>query len=152
MDAPSSQSVPLPEDRRPRRRLYSAPRRFDLATIFVVTTAYALLMGGMRALGANPTFVANATGLVTLVGIGQAVLFGGRRPRAASIVVGIAACTVMLIVSLVGTLHYSSPMNELSFLPILVLIGVVEGGVFGYIAGVLVGGVFLIADVLRRRS
>ena len=31
--------------------LYSAPRRFDLATIFVVTAAYSLLLGGLSWLG-----------------------------------------------------------------------------------------------------
>ena len=37
-----------------RPTVYSAPRRFDLATIFVVTSAYAMLFGGLCALGAWP--------------------------------------------------------------------------------------------------
>src|SRR3954454_19688655 len=43
--------------------LYSAPQRFDLATIFVVTAAYSILFGGMSAL--NEYF-----GPVTKVAVG----------------------------------------------------------------------------------
>ena len=152
VDPPSSQSEPAPAELRPRRRLYSAPRRFDLATVFVVTTAYALLLGGMSALDAHPAFSAIVAGYVTLVGIGQALLFGGKRPRLASMVMGVGINMLGMLVS-VGFFSISRlAVSQIAFFAaIQLVVALVQGTLLGYFAGVLVGGVFLVADVLRRR-
>ena len=36
-------------------------------------------------------------------------------------------------------------------LPFIVVYGAITGIIYGYLAGVLVGGVFLVADLFRRR-
>lgn len=84
---------------------------------------------------------------ITLVGIGQTVLFGGLRPRTASIVVGITAYCVMTVGSFMF-FSRSVSIGQLFFFRIVS--GVVYGAVVGYIAGVMVGGVFLVADKLRK--
>lgn len=90
-----------------RGRIYSAPRRFDLFTVMIVTAAYALLLGGMSALRFPPVVSGYVAGFITLVGIGQAVLFGGRWPRFASVVSGMAAYFVGNVTNsgLIGSFH-----------------------------------------------
>jgi hypothetical protein len=124
-----------------RPKVYSTPRRFDLATMFVVTTAYALLFAAMAALQFPPMASILTAAFITLVGIGQSILFGGLRPRTASIVVGTASICVLMGGSLIfaGRMYFFALVS-----------GIIYGPVLGYIAGVMVGGVFLVADKLRQ--
>lgn len=131
----------------PATRIYSAPRRFDLSSIFAVTTAYAILFGCMRGLDFGTASSLLVAAFIALVGIGQAVLFGGRQPRKASIVVGAVALTL-------GTISaglFVPGANRIGFLPIMAVFSFFWGSICGYLAGVLVGGVFLIADAIRQR-
>jgi hypothetical protein len=137
--------------RKPPAKLYSAPRRFDLFTIMIVTTAYAVLLGGVSVLGMPPIASAYVAAFITIVGIGQAILFGGRRPRLASVISGISAFFVLSMLSfatLDGRFHIDGPLETIAF---SVLWSLYLGSLLGYIAGVLVGGVFLVTDVVRRR-
>jgi hypothetical protein len=133
-------------------RIYSAPRRFDLATVFVVTTAYCLLFAAMGAMGASGVVTLVIAGFITLVGIGQAVLYGGQRPRKASVVVGIGltwiGCAMPLVLSgarmigngmILGTVLYAATY------------GSALGALLGYLAGTVVAGVFLVTDRVRQR-
>ena len=87
-------------------------------------------------------------GFVTLVGIGQAMLFGGRKPRTASITVGAVLSSMIMV----GMMLWSNPRGMPgSMLPFILVYGAIAGIVYGYLAGVLVGGVFLVADLFRRR-
>ncbi|MGD9633382.1 MAG: hypothetical protein AB7G28_23655 [Pirellulales bacterium] len=133
-----------------RPKVYSAPRRFDLSTIMVVTAGYAMLFGGINAIFNESDQAAGAALMigvfVTLVGIGQALLFGGRRPRTASIVVGMILTTLFMI----STTMFFSRGRSVAFLPFMLVYGVISGAIYGYLSGVLVGGVFLVADHLRR--
>lgn len=86
---------------RPPAKVYSVPRRYDLATLMAVTLAYSLLFGVMRFLQAPPALIGVVSLFITLVGLGQALLFRGRHPRAASLVAGIlawSACAVLMYV------------------------------------------------------
>jgi putative addiction module component (TIGR02574 family) len=127
--------------------VYSAPRRFDLATIFVVTSAYAILFGGFSALGAWPIVSVVIGGFITIVGIGQAVLFGGKKPRSASMLVGVILHAIIWIGAWIAYPRIYSATLVL-FVTGYVVIG---GVILGYCAGALVGSVFLVADILRRR-
>src|SRR5262249_43539533 len=51
--------------------LYSAPRRFDLATIFVVTAAYSILFGAMSAMDYGPVAKVAVGLLITMVAVSQ---------------------------------------------------------------------------------
>lgn len=126
-------------------KIYSVPRRFDLATIFVVTAAYSLLLGTISGFGGHPLISLGVGGFITMVGLGQALLFGGQKPRLASVLVG----TVCYFLPIIIMTFVAGPSMPRGILPWMLLQGVVFAPVFGYFAGVLVGGVFLVADLLR---
>jgi hypothetical protein len=126
-------------------KTYSAPRRFDLATVFVVTTAYALLLGGLKAAGAWTAISVVIAGAVTCIGISQALLFSGRRPRLASILTGTVIAACLIYVGWLYLPRHIPPYYLLATIVVLMLFGVLSG----YLAGGVVGGVFLVADVLR---
>lgn len=131
---------------RPTTKIYSAPRRFDLATIFVVTSAYSLLFALMNASGFAPVASLIVGAFITFVGGAQALLFGGRYPRAASLAAGAVAAIPIALVSVMLTRRGFRGEEMFFAIPSSAIFG--AGG--GYVAGVLVGGVFLIADVVRR--
>jgi putative addiction module component (TIGR02574 family) len=128
-------------------KLYSAPRRFDLFTIMLVTAAYAVLLSLMSAVRFPPVVSCYVAAFITVVAIGQALLSGLSMPRAASVYTGMVAyffCTI--------SYAFVDRRFELSqAIPMGILFGLLFGGILGYLAGVLVGGVFLVADVLRQR-
>jgi hypothetical protein len=126
--------------------LYSAPRRFDLATIFVVTAAYSLLFGAMTALRRDPITEVIVGLLITFIGVSQGLYQQSANPRGVSVVAGAIALSVMLgVVKLFSSAVFVEP-----FFIVVVLYGIIGGVICGYLAGVLVGGVFLIADVVRK--
>ncbi len=119
---------------------YSVPRRFNIATIIVVTTAYAFLFSALRLSRCPPVTIATIAGFISFVGLGQAVLFRGTEPRRASILVGIAC---FLAFGVYGSFFSIGMPDFLS----LVLIGALDG----YLAGVAVSSVFLLSDVVQRQ-
>ena len=133
-----------------RGRIYSAPRRFDLATILIVTAAYALVLGGLASYNVPPFVSAYVAAFITCVGIGQALLFGGRRPRLASVLTGMAAYFLCMLSLPFADRHFEifGPSNLIAF---AIMTSVMYGSILGYVAGVLVGGVFLVAEVVRTR-
>lgn len=129
-------------------RLYSVPRRFDLATLFVVSLAYALLFGLMRALH-FPTIVFLVSALyVTFVGLAQAVLFRGKKPREASI---IASGVYWVVAMWIGFANSGPNGFNLLGAFVISLCWATVGSAFGYLFGVVIAGIFLLADVVRRR-
>lgn len=125
--------------------VYSAPRRFDLATVFVGTTAFALFYATLNALGAPPMVVAILTALVTLVALGQAALFGGNHPRLASLLVGLTIFATTGAILLLA----DQAFRPEDLVPAVLFTAF--GGLFwGYIAGVLVGSIFMVAHVIRK--
>lgn len=127
-------------------KLYSAPRRFDLATIFVVTAAFSLLLGGLTALDAPPVLKIAISAFVTVIAVAQALFQKYVNPRGTSIVAGAIACTLTA-----WSLWAFFPRMFPGAFPVYTVIIVIVGGTFGYLTGTLVGGVFLIADVLRGK-
>jgi hypothetical protein len=124
--------------------LYSAPRRFDLATIFVVTAAYSLLLGGLTALDFGPTVKIVAVGLLTVVAAAQAIFHQQANPRGVSVLAGAAAYTFVFLI-----LWLMYPRGNPFFVTVMIN-GIVFGSLLGYMAGVLVGGMFLVAERLRK--
>jgi hypothetical protein len=134
-------------DRDETSQLYSAPRRFDLATIFVVTAAYSLLFGAMTALDFGPVAKIVIGALITLVGVAQAAFLKAYNPRGVSVVAGVIALTTLLGIT---WLAFSREIYE-TFFVFAFIYGILGGAIGGYLAGVLVGGVFLVADLLRGK-
>jgi hypothetical protein len=128
--------------------LYSAPRRFDLATIFVITAAYSILFGAITALDYGPFQIIVLGSIVTLIAVVQGWLHGEVNPRGASIVVGAAAYTLFSYF-----LWRAHPraffVNDIVY--VVVINGLIGGAALGYLSGAVVGGVFLVADFLRGK-
>jgi hypothetical protein len=130
------------------KTIYSVPRRFDLSTIFVVTLAYSLLFGAMSAMSFPPAASISIGGFITLIAASQALLFGGKRPRTASLIVGsliFAGATLAMWIA--GGQRIYPPA-------VFVITGgytIAAGTMLGYLSGTIVGGIFLIADKCRNR-
>jgi hypothetical protein len=129
-------------------KIYSVPRRFDLATIFVVTLAYSLLFGTMKAISFPPIASAIVGGFISIVGAAQAFLFGGKQPRTASIIAG----ALIYSLALAAVWIASGPrIYGTSALLVSASFTIAGGAFLGYLAGVIIGGVFLVADKLRNQ-
>jgi CDP-diglyceride synthetase len=122
--------------------VYAVPRRYDLATLLAVTVSFALLFWVLRILGASPVVFAVVVTFVALVGLAQALLFAGRAPRRASLVTGMVVGPALVVLDSFRTVH-TATVTDL-FLAMLWYAPI------GYVLGALVGGVFLVADYLRR--
>jgi hypothetical protein len=129
--------------------VFRVPRRYDLATLLAVTMAYACLFGVLRIV-MEPGAVIWIAGFLTTVGISQAILFGGRCPRAASVLAGMGfmAATIAFVVMI--EFQQVVQTDERLLLLSIVFKFVLLGAMLGYFGGVLVAGVFLIAHHLRR--
>ncbi len=85
-------------------------------------------------------------GFLTAVGLAQAVFLGGKSPRVSSMIGGILFTEAAL---LLGWATGAFGTGLAGLLPIM-LVAMIEGAILGYAAGTLVGGVFLVAHLLRR--
>jgi hypothetical protein len=127
-----------------RDRIYAAERRFDLVSLLTIMSAYAVLFAVMRSLHASTGAIVLLAVFVTLVGIGQAFLFRGAVPRGASALVGFFYWT---LVNIPFALWNGAPPHTIVG---LVVVSAIPGLVAGYVCGVFVGGVFLVAENLRH--
>ena len=126
-------------------RLFSAPRKYDLSTAIVVTTAYAALFALLRAINFPPMAALLVVAFFTSVALGQAILFGAKHPRWASALVGAAFFVIMLTAYSMLDQHGPTP-NEL---PSIITFSLVSGAFWGYVCGVIVGFVFMVAHGVR---
>ncbi len=126
-----------------------------------VTASYAVLFGLLRALGSEPVLkdipvayvVIIPAVFVAAVGIGQAVLFQGKKPRHASVVVG--CCLGLLLVVCLWLSEYGLSLSavtpfKLFIFILLCVLGPSLGGIAGYLSGALAAGVFLIMGRLEK--
>ena len=142
MDDPPTPPPPPPN---PTPDVFSVSRRFDLATILVAMLAYALLFAGMRLLRAWPSVIGVVGLFFTVVAAGQAVAIRWNNPRAASVVAGTLFWIAFAIVVAVAY-GFGSSCEIAAALVILIMLG----PILGYLAGALVGSVFLISHYLRE--
>ncbi|MCR9295739.1 MAG: hypothetical protein NXI32_23725 [bacterium] len=131
---------------------YGAPRVFDLFTLLAVTLAFALMFALLRLiepllLSDLPLVAISLGTFVTLIAIAQLALWGGNKPRLASVVAGPAIWFVIAM-----GLTARNPQNYLSIFAMLGLLGSsILGVLAGYLGGAVVAGVFLVADTFRKR-
>lgn len=131
--------------KQPPQDVYSAPRRYDLATMLVVTSAFALLFTGMKLMDAHIVFFLYLAGLIVVIGVAQSLLSDVFCPRKISMVVGIIyslIASVAMVLVFRGSRGGPAPEE-------LFVLTVIFGPAQGYIGGALVAGTFLVADLLR---
>lgn len=153
--AVSSAVTAEPPSRVPRR-VYGAPRVFDLFTLCAVTLAFAVLFAALQLLDRLADGAATVVSVIIClfvsgIGLAQVLLFGGRRPRLASIVGGIGLMSLLLAVTWLVDVEGGRRAVRWLGIPSVVAYCLIQGMIFGYLAGGAVAGVFLIADVFRRR-
>jgi hypothetical protein len=141
-------AMPLPK--RPAGRApFGVPRRFGVGTILVITAAFAGLLALLRLLAAPPLQVGFWIVFITLVGLGQAVLYRGRQPRLASIVSGAVCLPALIVVAMLrDRAQGNSYDNPFEFCTLIG--GVLAGTACGYLAGGIVAGVFLVMDAVEK--
>ena len=128
----------------PAANVYSVQRRFDLATLFVMTTAFCAVFALIRFLGWSLTAAMLAAGCIAFVGFAQAMLRLGWSPRVVSMFAGAVYWTAYLLI-------FSAAQGGVAMMMILTIpFAAVGGAVLGYVAGVGAAGVFLVADKLRN--
>ena len=135
------------------------PNRFGVGTLLVISTMYAVLFGGWRLLGVSPLFLVWVTLFFSAVGLGQMLLFKGKRPRKASVVVGACAYPFMFLTFIMqqGIAYRQQITREgmshvdpiLMFLIYWFLFCVPVGMFLGYIAGGLIAAHFLLIEKLK---
>ncbi|WP_145384765.1 hypothetical protein [Stieleria neptunia] len=125
--------------------MYSAPRKFDLSTTLVVTTACAMVFAILRAVSLPMIAVAVVAAFFTSIALGQAILFGGKHARVASMLVG----AVFFVVAMTFVaLRQSNGQSAEDLIPLL-FFNAIFGACWGYLGGVLVGSVFMLAEKVR---
>lgn len=144
---------------------YGAPRVFDLYTLMAIMIGFALLFGGMKLIepllfDSMPTVLCVVSLYCMLTGLAQMLMWGGERPRLASLAVGPMLWIFLgLTLVLVHRQSFTQVNNSQIFrqfqamLPAgsFVLCSSVLGILSGYVAGGAVAGVFLIADWIRTK-
>ena len=121
------------------------PRRFGVGTLLVITTMYAMLFAILRACGASPLVFVVLALLFTAVGLGQIFLFKGQRPQRASMIAGACFFVGLYVVYrvVIGDEYFYLP-----FAPFDPVEGAFFGAIYGYFAGLLTAGTFLVIDKL----
>jgi hypothetical protein len=127
---------------------YSVKRRFSLGTVLALLTAYAALFGIMTAVGAGPLQVFVVGLFIAVVGASQALLFGGKRPRLASVVAGTLTFILLALVEVIDRHLRNRAWRPLEVrdMEAAISAGLILGPIAGYLSGVLVAGVLLITD------
>ena len=126
-------------------KCYAAPKRFDLMALFVVSSGFGLLFACLRVSGASPKWVGLIGANFGVIIFSQAFLFGGKFPRAASVLTSV---TYWCIVAMVACFQQRDWVYAYLFvaLPGAGLLGCVSG----YVLGALAAGHFLVADYFRQ--
>jgi uncharacterized protein YhhL (DUF1145 family) len=134
---------------KPRRSQVGMPRQFSIGTAMILTALFALLLGLLRTIGATPFMFAVASVFVVAIAACQAVLFGGRNPRKASVLAG-AAMGLLLFARFAVLLlwreqgyRYFDP-NGYAILGFMGVMSTLVGTLFGYVAGWFIAAVFLV--------
>lgn len=132
---------------------YGAPRVFDLFTLLAITLAFALLFTLLKFLQPALEFplgdvVLTLCCFITFLALAQSLMFGGKKPRLASIYAG--PIVWILTTILLSIINWRSILYDPSILagPICTLL---FSPFAGYLGGGVVAGVFLMADSFRKQ-
>ena len=110
----------------------------------------------MRSLQAGPLIFVITGLFFTAIAAAQALLFKGNAPRLASCIAGslyfvAINATFILLNSVTQSQQFRIVSSILAAVGGMICVAL-SGAICGYAGGALVGGVFLVADQLRRRA
>ena len=116
--------------------------------MMILVTAFAVLFGVLKTLGAPPEAFVVITIFVFGIAASQSLLFKGKKPRLASFVGGMVMFGLFDVVSVPGLFFFHSrffgPAMIASILVKMAIQVVVIGGPLGYIVGCFVASIFLV--------
>ena len=127
------------------------PRRFSVGTLMIITALFGLLFAVMKMLGANPIIFGMFAVYFMGIGLAQMLLFKAKQPRKASIVGGFYLGLVIGLITVFVTVYAKNHMllqsmdeydNSFFCASMIMLLG----GPFGYLAGGLTAGIFLVRE------
>lgn len=123
------------------------PRRFSLGRLMLITAFFAVLFGLLSWLDAPPVVFVVVGVFVTVVGLAQAILYSGKKPRKASVVAGSAVGVVVSMIWCVFLVFAVGGRPRiggfLCWFPLWIAFCAGVGAVLGYVAGCLIASVFL---------
>ncbi len=137
----------------PVAKVAGVPRRFGVGVLLILVTFFAVLFAFLRTFDYGPKVCAVVGVLFVGVAAGQSLLFGGRRPREASLLVG----ALLFPLEMLTLAVYEHVVEEFSRGSIAedILVGlfwsVPLGALFGYLAGTLTAGIFFVMDRWSNR-
>jgi len=124
-------------------------RRVSLGMLFAVTTVYAVLLAGMRMLDLQTTTIVFWLVFFTGAGLGPPLLFGGKRPRVASLWLGAVLFPVEVLVLLIFNASTTNDYRAEDVISLTVL-SLPFGAPIGYLAGCVAAGVFFLANQYNK--
>jgi hypothetical protein len=126
-----------------RSDVYSVPRRFGLRSILAITASYAVLFAIVRWTGYEPTVPIFYGIFVALVMAAQMIF--DRSPRAASFFAGAVYLPCCFLMEPLVREHFGFSR----FGQHVIMLGL-AGGFLGYLAGAVIAGAYLLADMLAQ--
>jgi len=138
----------------PPPELAQVPRRFGVGALMLLSVTFALLFGTMRSLDVPPVWFIGVGVLLTAVVLGQIVLFGGTRPRDASMLAGAVVLPVEVAAYMIFSAYFAGGESPRAAVFVFQFIAVAMilcplGAVAGYVAGVVAAGGFLVVDGVK---
>ncbi len=124
-------------------------RRFGIRTLLIITAMYGVLFGGLRYLQVSRSDFLLVVLFVTAIGLGQVLLFKGRHRLRASAIVG-----AILFPCIIVGIMLNQRLNGKHFTPrypflVTCLLLMALGALLGYLEGLVVTGLFLMAKRVR---
>jgi hypothetical protein len=132
------------------------PRRFSMAIMMAWMTLFAVAFSVLKWLEAPPVLFVIITILMLGIGLAQMWLFGGKKPRLASIVAGAVVLSVEIVVLSFATdvfdSHTPNMLLRIVGSILLVIPCMPVGALFGYLLGGLTAGIVLTLNYLENRK
>lgn len=132
----------------------SVPRRFGVGVLLVLVTMFGVLFAVLSSFRVPQAACAVVGVLFVGVAAGQALLFGGQKPREASICIGGILFPLSIMVVTVYMNHVGPRRERVDLAEMIpgLFCAVPAGCLFGYLAGTLTAGIFLAMGRLRKQD
>jgi apolipoprotein N-acyltransferase len=125
------------------------PRRFGVGKLLMMTALFSVLFGILQILMMPPIVFFVLIFFSVGVGAAQAILYQGKQPRRASVLAGAIFGATAAPLSLFALMwEHGVPLEYEVLLGFLAasIVGALPGAAFGYVAGCLIAGLFLIKE------
>ncbi len=132
------------------------PKRFSIAIMMAWLTLFALVFSVLKSMEAPAQIFGVTTILMLGIGFGQMWLFGGKKPRLASVVAGAVLLSVEIVALNVATGYVTGDKSSIAlriiYSIVLLVPSVSLGAFFGYLLGTLTAGIVLTLNYLENRK